>query len=250
MHRLLAVTTGYLKYTLMCMVGGAILFSLAGLEMTAPKAFLVVMIVAIGASLVVRADLNIRRRSGLAAKRYRENPDADEGWAELLSMSQGLTAGLAAAYAPVALLSHHSKTIKAPSNIQSLLVSQWNLNRNLRTQSNDKEVGGEAETRLVMRHLKARENDLLRIGVYPLFVSKAPSQEIIRMMHSDKSARGWGNVIVTHHGSGAQEEYGSPRMVSIVFVSTVARSWPTQLDTILKDVLRIDRGDVLEVTES
>jgi hypothetical protein len=248
MHRLFAVTSGYLKYTLICMVGGTILFSFAGLGMTAPKAFLVVMIVAIGVSFVVRAELNIRNRSRLAAQRYRENPD--EGWAGLLSISQGLTAGLAVAYAPVALLPHHNKSIKAPSNIQTLLVSQWNFTRNLKPQRNDKEVGGEAETRLVMRYLKARENDLLRIGIYPLFISKAPSQEIIRMMHSDKSARGWGNVIVTHHGSGAQEEYGPPRMISIVFASTVARSWPTQLDTVLKDVLRIDRGDVLEVTES
>jgi hypothetical protein len=230
------------------MMGGAILFSLAGLVIAAPRAFLVVMIVAFVALLVVRMELNSHRRARLIADIFaRRSANSDTDWAQFLSFSHSMAGGLAAAYSPMVILSNR-QTVTAPSNIRSLLVSQWNLTRARKRRGSDNEIRAEVETRLVMKHLEARRKELSRIGVYPLFVSKAPSQEIIRMMHSDRSTRGWGNVVVSHHGPGGRES-GPQRMISIVFVSTAARSWPPQLDTILQDVLRIVRGDVLEVTE-
>lgn len=244
MHRLFHVTTGYLRFMLATLLAGTAVFFLAGLAITQPKTFAIVIVIGIAAALVVRMELRSLRRAREISQRNRANPHSrSEAAAELAAFGEGL----AAAYGPIVLFTH-SQTIEAPAKIESLLISQWNFNRAPKSDPNarlDDKARDEAETDLVVKYLEAHRKELARIGVYPFFVSKAPSQQIIQAMRERPSTRGWGDIVFTHHGSSKPEQ-----TISIGFLSVSARSWPEQLEMIMQGTFRVVRGDVLEVTKS
>lgn len=240
MHRLFAVTSGYLKYTFLCMLGGTIIFSLAGLSVTNLKAFFMVMLIGLGAFLVVRMEMRSHRRTREISRRP-ERPHDAVAWAEVLSISQGLTAGLAAAYAPLTLLST-KKTERVPSDIQSILITQWNIQAS--SGSHQSELFRyKHDAEVVTNLLAARRDDLSRIGVYPIQITKAPSEDIVRMMQQDKTTRGWGNVLFKR----ITTEEPAQRSISIVFLST-GYEWPREIEQVLREALTIVGGHLVEAT--
>jgi hypothetical protein len=244
MQRLLHVTTGYLRFTVATLLAGTALFFLVGLALTQPRIFTIVACLSVAAFFVVRMEVRSFRHAREISERNKANPHAkSEAEAQVLEFSKAL----AAAYSPIVFFSR-GQAIEAPAPVESLLIGQWNLGPSFKQQlsnSNDATPSKEDEVDLVLKHLETHRKQLAGLGIYPFFVSRAPSQEIIRVMRTRTQARGWGNVVFTHQGAAPREQ-----TISIGFMSTTPRSWPTQLDVLLRDSFQIIRGDVLEVTKS
>jgi hypothetical protein len=236
MERLLTVTSGYLKFSLICMVGGAVVFALASLAISNPKAFLIVFAIGLVVFFIVRSEINSKRKSLEISRRNRNNPNAKkEADEEFAAFSAGLTA-----FSSLVLLTN-DQMISVPDKVQRLLITQWAPHIDLKP--GNVLVGDELA--FAAKYIAVHSEELAKIGVYPFFVSASPSNALIKAMHKNPSARGWGNVVFTHHGSAKVE-----KPISIGFLSTRQGSWPEQLEKIMQDGFRIVRGDVLEATKS
>jgi len=89
MHRLLNVTTGYLKFTFACMLGATALFALTGLAITTPGTVAVVALLGVAVFLVVRMEWKAKRRAWEISARSRgESEITPQSIARWLAVSQ------------------------------------------------------------------------------------------------------------------------------------------------------------------
>jgi hypothetical protein len=172
MHRLLTVTTGYLKYTFAVMLAGTVLFSLAGLAVTQPRVFVIVVLVGIALFFIARIEIKDRERVRKHRSTVPDDPkEIAKSLAQLLAFSHATNVLAGAA------------TISVES-AGSIFITEW-----LHTydpmyvtppvDTGDKKHFEEIQLALILKTLKAHEHYLARHGIQILFISASPFEEVI-----------------------------------------------------------------------
>jgi hypothetical protein len=225
MQRILTVTYGYLKFTFNSMLASAILFALAGLSMTSPRAFLVVIILAVPIFLLVRGELQIKRKHVEARKR---KDDPDEFTQE--SIAQWI------AFAQATSLIVSSMNEPEPTDTVSMVVTEWIHKYDPSTipvnESSDKTVSEETQMSSVLRDLERHREDLKRAGFSPAFLSRKRASEIMTSIHERRSLHRKTTVIHV-----VPDVPGNPNIVSIGFIqrNKVTRKPENEIAQILQD---------------
>ncbi len=204
MHRVLNVTFGYLRFTFACMAGATTLFMLAGLAISTPKAFLVVMLIGLATFFVVRSEIKTHRHA-LAISKKAQDPQQD---------IKAIMGYFALAEAATIILSDLSPSIAIRK--PSVWVSDWNYRYTPPPipdpSSIDKGALEKAEILAAVNDLKAYQQELAAHGVHVLSVSKKPARELARSLQT--RVRRWSRIIhIAQRGP-----YAAAHPISIAFL--------------------------------
>jgi hypothetical protein len=237
MQRLLTVTTGYLKFTFACMVGGAVIFFLASLALIDPVKFLGVLAVLVAAFLIVHMEVRSHRRTRELSKRP-DDPDADvRALVKYLAFAEATTM---AASSIDALTNVTDAINEIRMDKAALWVSEWNYSYQPKEVSTPKAIQEGRDMWLAaFFDLLQHQRNLAVHGLYPLTISMRPLDLVVKTIQAKPVAE-WSQVL---HGS--NKSRNTENSISILFLHD--KQVPFQVDAVekvLKDSFHMVRGGI------
>src|SRR5258708_5816842 len=204
MLRLLSVTSGYLRFTLACMLASTAAFFMAGLAITAPRLFLLFLALSAAAFLLVRVEMKSHRQ---ARELSRKNDPKED--------IKALIEYLAFAEATSMVISGINDQIKIKT--PSLWISEWHHTDDPTTILDgalmDTSFLEKAEIATAIKDLQHLEGELAEHGLYILSVSKMPAEQVVKSIQQNDRRGVWSQIFLSHHGA---SNLGRP--LSIVFL--------------------------------
>src|SRR5579864_2795159 len=187
-QRVLTVTSGYLKFTFACMLAGTVAFFLAGMAITAPGIFLIVLAVITAVGLIVRDEVMTHRRGRELTKKYRDPKEQVRAFVEYAAFAE-------ATHITLGGLSHDDIKIDFPKiDFPSLWVSEWHHAFDPNTFSSsrlmDKDLE-KAEITSAINDLRLHQSELAAQGFYALSISKMPAEQVVKSIQQAVPSAGW-----------------------------------------------------------
>jgi len=182
MTRILHITFGYVRYTILCLLGSMLVFFLTGLAMAQPKIFAGLVVSSIAAVLIIRMEMNTNRRAKESHKLWKDR--GEDSSFNVGGLKEAITAafGLATVLAPEET---YAKADLVPDAIWicELPLGSLGISKKVSTTEDIREITTRTMTTLI---------DELHFPIHDfIFASLRPSSELIEDARKNPDLTPW-----------------------------------------------------------